>query len=277
MTDAFNTIAGKELTDGLRNRWVWMVSAALAAAVLAIALFGAVPVGVAGVQEAGALLASVMNLVVYLVPLLALVLGCGAIIDEKQRGTLDIILLSGVSPGTYVCGTFIGFAAAVSVAIACGLGAAGVLLVGRYGVSLRECAMLIAFAMVLGSSFLAVAFLVSLLARERGRAIVCSVFVWLAAVFVFDLLLVGLLVTSHGAVPQWVFAALLLVNPADLFRIGCLHWMGGAAAALGLSMWDTYAPSMPVVIAAAAAWIAGPLAVAYGVFRRRVRSDSLTR
>jgi Cu-processing system permease protein len=275
MTDAFSAIAGKELSDGLRNRWVWMVSLALAVAVLAIALFGSAPVGVTGVQEVGALLASVMNLIVYLVPLLALVLGCGAIIDEKQRGTLDIILLSAVSPSAYVCGTFAGFAAALSIAITAGLGAASVALVGRYDVAPFECIVLIVFAILLGAAFLALAFLLSLLARERGRAIVCSVFVWLAAVFVFDLILVGVLVASKGGVPQWLFAALLLMNPADLFRMGCFQWLGGTATALGLSMWETYAPSVPTVAVAAVAWIGGPIAATYALFRRRVRADSL--
>jgi len=275
MTDAFQTVAAKELTDGLRNRWVWMVSFALAISVVAIALFGAAPVGVSGVQEAGALLASVMNLVVYLVPLLALVLGCGAIIDEKARGTLDVILLSPVSPTTYLGGTFAGFAAALSIAITAGLGAASALLITRYGIAPRECAMLIVFSTVLGAAFLALAFLVSLLARERGRAIVCSVFLWLTATFVFDLLLVGLLVASKGSVPQGVFSVLLLLNPADLFRMGCFHWVEGTAAALGMSMWETYAPSAVTVALAAAGWIVGPLWVTAVVFRRRVRLDAL--
>ena len=54
---------------------------------LAIGFLGAAPVGVVGAHGGGAILASVMNLAVYLVPLLALVMGAGAIIDEKTRGS----------------------------------------------------------------------------------------------------------------------------------------------------------------------------------------------
>ena len=46
--DVILAIARKELADGLRNRWIWTVSALLGGSGLAIAFFGAAPVGVAG-------------------------------------------------------------------------------------------------------------------------------------------------------------------------------------------------------------------------------------
>ena len=106
-------IARKELTDRLRNRWVWTVSALLCVSALAIAFFAATPVGVVGGKGGGAAMASLMNLGVYLVPLVAMILGCGAIIDEKQRGTLDLILVHPLTIGAYFAGTFLGFAAAL--------------------------------------------------------------------------------------------------------------------------------------------------------------------
>ena len=102
------SIARKELADGLRNRWIWTVSALLATSVLVIAFLGAAPVGVTGGTDGGAVMASLLNLAVYLVPLLALVLGCGAIIDEKLRGTLDLILVYPLSVSEYFWGTFLG-------------------------------------------------------------------------------------------------------------------------------------------------------------------------
>ena len=90
--DAVWAIARKELSERLRNRWIWTVSLLVLAAALAIAFLGAAPVGVIGAHGGGAILASILNLAVYLVPLLALVMGAGAIIDEKRRGLLDLIL-----------------------------------------------------------------------------------------------------------------------------------------------------------------------------------------
>ena len=269
------TIARKELTDRLRNRWVWTVSALLCVAALAIAFFGAAPVGVVGGKGGGAVLASLMNLAAYLVPLIAMILGCGAIIDEKQRGTLDLILVQPLSAGAYFAGTFFGFALALTIAVGSGLAIAGVVTGLWLGVAVGEYLLLLVLSLLLGAAFLALSFLVSLLARERGRAIASSVFVWLFAVFIFDLLLLGLLIVSAGKVPAALFAALLLANPADVYRLLCFHWVGSTASPMGLA--SVVESGMPagLLLGTLVLWIVLPLALSYGLFRRRVANDTL--
>jgi len=274
-TSIILTIARKELTDRLRNRWVWTVSALLCVAALAIAFFGAAPVGVVGGKGGGAVLASLMNLAAYLVPLIAMILGCGAIIDEKQRGTLDLILVQPLSAAAYFAGTFCGFVLALAIAVGSGLAIAGVITGLWLGVAVGEYLRLLALALLLGAAFLALSFLVSLLARERGRAIASSVFVWLFAVFIFDLLLVGLLIVSAGKVPAPLFAGLLLANPADVYRLLCFHWVGSTASPMGLA--SVVESGMPagLLLGALVLWIVVPLALSYGLFRRRVANDTL--
>jgi Cu-processing system permease protein len=269
------TIARKELTDRLRNRWVWTVSALLCVSALAIALFGAAPVGVVGGKGGGAAMASLMNLAVYLVPLIAMILGCGAIIDEQQRGTLDLILVQPLSVGAYFAGTFLGFALALAIAVGSGLAIAGVVTSLWLGVAVGEYLALILLALLLGGAFLALSFLVSLLARERGRAIASSIFVWLFAVFVFDLLLVGLLIVSAGKVPAALFGALLLANPADVYRLLCLHWIGSAASSMGLA--SVVESGMPagMLFGTLVLWIVLPLTLSYLLLRRRIAEDRL--
>ncbi|MGD2064555.1 MAG: ABC transporter permease [Nitrospirota bacterium] len=268
-------IARKELTDRLRNRWVWTVSALLCVAALAIAFFGAAPVGVAGGKGGGAAIASLMNLAAYLVPLIAMILGCGAIIDEKQRGTLDLILVQPLAPGAYFAGTFLGFALALGIAVGSGLAIAGMVAGLWLDVAVGEYLLLIVLALLLGGAFLAVSFLVSLLARERGRAIASSIFVWLFAVFVFDLLLVGLLIVSAGKVPAALFGALLLANPADVFRLLCFHWVGSAASPVGLASVVESGMSAGLLFGMLVVWIVLPLALSFLLFRRRITHDTL--
>jgi len=268
-------IARKELTDRLRNRWVWTVSALLFLCTVVIALFGAAPVGVVGGKGAGAAMASLMNLVAYLVPLIALILGCGAIIDEKQRHTLDLILVYPLSSRAYFAGTFLGFALALAIAVVVGFALSGPLLVLWVGVSAIEYLILTFLALLLGTAFLALSFLVSLLSRERGRAIASSVFLWIFAVFVFDLILVGILVASGGKVPATLFGTLLLANPADCFRLLCFQWIGSAATPLGLA---SVAPSkLPagLLLAVLGLWVVVPAGASYALFQRRVDRDAL--
>ncbi len=275
LTKTSSCIARKQLSDGLRNRWIWMVSGLLAVAVLVIAFFGAVPVGVAGAHGGDIIIASLMNLCVYLVPLLSLILGCGAIIDEKQGGTLDLILVYPVSSAEYFAGTFIGYAMALSVAIISGFGLSGIVLALASDVSVVAYVELTALALALGVVFLALSFLVSLVSRDRGRAVVSSVFVWICSVLVFDLVLIGVLVVSQGNVPAKMFSALLLLNPADAFRILCFTWIEGVAAPLGLS---TVLPETASGLAPALAlllWAAAPLCWCYLLFKKRAADDTL--
>ena len=78
-TEVIGAIARKEITDRLRNRWILTVSLLLVVAAFAISFLGAVPVGLAGFQRSGMIMVSLINLAIYLVPLLALALGAFAI------------------------------------------------------------------------------------------------------------------------------------------------------------------------------------------------------
>ena len=84
---ALRTVAGKELRDRLRNRWILAVAVVLAAFALLIAYFGGAQSGTVGFRSIGVTVASLTSLAIYLVPLIALLLGFDAIVGERERGT----------------------------------------------------------------------------------------------------------------------------------------------------------------------------------------------
>ena len=147
--DVVRTIALKELADRLRNHWIWTVSALVLVATLAIAFLGAAPVGVVGARGSGVVMASILNLAVYLVPLLALVMGAGVIIEEKRRGILDLILVYPVSSGEYFLGTFLGYTAALSIALVASFVPAAFVLGLTTGINLGEYGLLLLVLLVL--------------------------------------------------------------------------------------------------------------------------------
>ncbi len=272
--DAIRTIALKELSDRLRNRWIWTVTGLLLVTTLAIGFLGAAPVGVVGVQGPGAIMASLMNLSVYLVPLLALVMGAGVIIEEKRRGILDLILVYPVSSGEYFLGTFLGYATALSIALVASFVPTGIVLAVTTGIAVREYALLLLLVLALGTVFLALSFLISILSRDHARGVASSVLVWILSVFVFDLMLVGGLVLYPGTVPTAVFGFALLLNPADVYRLLAFSWVGSAASPLGLA---TVAPPFPVAVLAAVLllWAIVPLWLSHRLFQERVATDKL--
>jgi Cu-processing system permease protein len=272
--DAVWAIARKELSDRLRNRWIWTVSLLVLATSLAIAFLGAAPVGVVGARGSSVVIASILNLSVYLVPLLALVMGAGAIIDEKRRGVLDLILVYPVSASEYFTGTFIGYALALSIALVGSFVPTGIVLRLTTGIDVGEFSKLLGLAIVLGWCFLALSFLISLLSRDHGRSVASSVLVWIVAVLVFDLVLVGILVAYPGEVPTSLFGALLLLNPTDVFRLLAFSWVGSAASPLGLA---TVAPPFGSVTLGGVLvlWTLVPLLLSHSLFQRRIRMDNL--
>ena len=271
--DVVRTIALKELSDRLRNHWIWTVSVLVLVTTLAIAFLGAAPVGVVGARGSGVVMASILNLAVYLVPLLALVMGAGVIIEEKRRGILDLILVYPVSSGEYFLGTFLGYAVALSIALVASFVPAAFVLAYTTGINLAEYGLLLGLILALGVAFLALSFLISILARDPARAVASSVLLWICAVLVFDLVLVGALVLYPG-VPPSTFGLALLLNPADIFRLLAFSWVGSAASPLGLA---TVAPPFPatVLIASLLLWITVPLVLSHHLFRRRLAMDSL--
>jgi len=119
-------------------------------------------------------------------------------------------------------------------------------------------------------AFLALAYLISVLVTERSTAAGLAVGVWLLFVIVYDVALMGALVASKGRIGAEIFPSLLLLNPADVYRLFNLtafenvRKLSGMA---GLSAAVHFAPA--VLLAVLVAWTTVPLALAASVFARR--------
>lgn len=72
---AVTTIARQELVINIRNRWTIVFAIAFGGLVLAISYFGLVTAGQIGFQGFARTSASLLNLVLYIIPLVALVMG----------------------------------------------------------------------------------------------------------------------------------------------------------------------------------------------------------
>lgn len=83
---------------------------------------------------------------------------------------------------------------------------------------------------LLGLDFLAIAIWLSTWARDRSRASGAAIAVWFALILVFDLILLAAMV-GLGAHPagRWL-PWVMLLNPADLFRVWGLASIGNVQA-----------------------------------------------
>ncbi|MEG3640848.1 ABC transporter permease subunit [Magnetococcus sp. PR-3] len=265
-------IARKEYGDRLRNRWILSATLLLAALSLGLSLLGSAPVGSVGVGSLEITVVSLASLSIFLLPLIALMLAYDGIVGEAETGQLTLLLTYPVERWEILAGKFLGHAMVITTATAIGYGVA--LLVPLFGTDGLEQEGLIAFARLLSTSilmalaFTAMAMLFSVASRERGVAAAWAVAVWLLFVLLFDAALLGVLVAAPDWIPPEVFPYLLMLNPADAFRIFNLGGLDNIRQFSGMLAGMEALPGW-LPITAMMVWIAAPLGVAGLLFQRR--------
>lgn len=213
-------LAGKECRERVRNWWVLAVAVIFALFALAIAYFGTAQQGAVGFHGIDITIASLASLVIYLVPLIAVILGYDAIVGEQERGSLELLLSMPITRFEILLGKFLGLSAALAVATTLGFGAGLLPLASQLGPDdLVHYAGFVGSAVLMGMAFLSLALCLSVIAQDRMRASGMAIAMWFFFVLIFDLLLMGLLVLSDGTLGSGVFAGLLMLNPADVFRL----------------------------------------------------------
>jgi Cu-processing system permease protein len=267
------TIADKEIRDGLRNRWVIAITLLLAALALTLTFLGSTPTGTVGASRLAVTIVSLSSLTIFLVPLIALLLSYDAIVGELDRGTLLLLLSYPVARWQVVIGKFLGHLSILAFATAVGYGAAAVALIvmDSKAAGLAAFAGMIGSSVLLGAVFVAIGYLISAAVRDRGTAGGLAIGVWLLFVLIYDMALLGLLVVDKGAnISAGMLDVLLLLNPADAFRVLNLTGSGGVskfAGMAGLSEDAVMSPS--TLIGALALWTLLPLAGAALLLGRR--------
>src|SRR5574343_420730 len=186
------TIAAKEFRDRMRNRWVLAVALVFTVFALVIAYFGGAQQGAVGFRSIEVTIASLVSLVIYLIPLIALLLGFDAIVGERERGSLDLLLALPVTRLELLLGKYLGLAAAFTLSTLLGFGGVAALLALQLGTAgLWHFGGFMLSALLLGWAFLSLAVMVSVLAADRTRASGLAIAAWSFFVLVFDLLLLG--------------------------------------------------------------------------------------
>ncbi len=263
-------VAAKEFRDRIRNRWVLAVSVIFAAFALVIAYFGAAQQGEVGFRGIDVTIASLVSLVIYLVPLIALILGFDAVVGERERGSLDLLLSLPITRLELLLGKYLGLSAALACSTVAGFGLVGAMLVIQGPArALYDYGGFMVSSVLLGMAFLSIAVAVSVFAADRTRASGAAIAVWFFFVLVFDLLLLGALVATGGSFGADAFPILLLLNPADVFRILNIFSLEDVRTLYGLTTVFPARLADPALLGVVmAAWIAAPLALAAWRFRQ---------
>lgn len=250
-----------ELLERTRDKWVLVISGLFALLAFGVGLYGKSAEG----QAAALIGPSLVTLASLFVPLVALILGHDAIVGEKERNTLGLLLSLPLGKGELVVGKFLGRFMALTGAIAIGLGLPMMFTgAGNPAMLFR----LLLNTLLLGAAFLSVGVLISTLVRGQITAASLGISAWFLFVFFYDLGLLGLLVVTDGAVSQSLIGHLVQANPAGLFRIRMMAGFAGEDALAGLGM----AVGLPGTLVSGiiwACWILLPVAISGLILNKR--------
>ncbi len=264
-------VASKEFKDGLRNRWLISITIIFALLSVGLTYFGSVASGTIGVASLSTTIASLASLAVFLIPLIALLLSYDSFVGEQESGTLLLLLTYPLSRTQLLLGKFVGQGSIITLATIIGFGSSAVLLYAKQGDShiLSAFGVFILSATLLGLSFTAISYVISLSVAEKSKAAGFALITWFLFALAFDLLLLALLVgVEEGVSPQGL-TRLMMLNPTDIFRLVNLSGLSSSDVNGALSVAINANLSQVQLFSILVSWVVSPLLLAIILFKNK--------
>lgn len=272
-------IAKKEFKDNLRNRWVMALALIFLGLSVLVSFYGTSTQegsGWFGLQNTVLYLTTYIE---YMVPILALILGYGAVVREKEEGTMQMLLSYPVSRGEVLAGKFLGLWMVIIATVTSGLGIGGAVI----GLMVEDVVwahyyLFILASILLGGAFLSISMMLSVVLKNSRSAMSGSVFVlflftflWLFSMYALAEVTFGWETLSQGTPPRWYFS-LQLLNPTMIWytllaieitplRSWALEFGGAEPQTHPYDMW--------VMIILLIVWICVPLILSEYAFKKQ--------
>lgn len=223
--------AAQELLLSVRSKWTQMFAAVFAGLALAVGSSGYILSGGSGMQDFARTAASLVQLVLLLVPLTSIVMGVLALTPD--RGGAELLYAQPVARASVLLGTLAGLLGALVAAQAVGFGAAGVVIFARTGSEgLGGFAIVALGSAVLTAVFLALAAVISVgqIGRRRVRALAVALVAWFVLALLLDVAALGAASLLRSGDASRLLISSVLINPIGAVRTGALLAIEGTGA-----------------------------------------------
>lgn len=262
----------KELRDSRRNNWFLLYALIFAALSLTLSWMTLSSTGNNGLAGFGRTTATLINLVLMIVPLMGLTLGALSLSSEREKGTLIYLLAQPISRVELLLGKFFGLSLALMAALGVGFGMTALLIAVNGGLEKGGAYFaMMGFAILLAMVSLSLGLFISVVVHRSATAVGLALFVWLLLVFFGDLGMMGTALVLKLGVNQLFTAALL--NPLQLFKIGAILNLRQNLEVLGPAGHYAYrsygAALQPLLLGLLLLWTAVPLFISTQLFNRR--------
>ncbi len=211
-------IAREEFLRAIEARWLFGFATLLAALVLGLSFFGLAQGREVGFQGFARVTLSLMNLVLFIVPLTGLMLGVTSLTGGS--GALPLLLAQPVGRGEVLVGKLLGLGSALTASQAVAFGGGGMVVAFSAGADqLPGFVALAALSVTLGWLTISAALCIAVVWPDRLKAMSVALALWLLMVVAYDLVVLGATSILRGVELQTVLFPALLLNPVDLARV----------------------------------------------------------
>ena len=205
------TVARFQARDVMRSRWLLAYAAFFWIATEGLLRFAG--------GDARALL-SLASVVLYVVPLVALVFGTVYLYNAREF--TELLLAQPVHRRALFLGLYGGLTGPLCAAIVAGIGTPFALRGGAAAGQPAMLASLMGAAVALTLVFTAIAFCIALACADRLRGLGTAIGVWMVGAIVYDGLVMAAVAAFDGHPLERPMLALTLANPIDLARVTLL-------------------------------------------------------
>ncbi len=263
---AIYDIARQELVVNIRNKWTMIFALVFGVLVVSISYVGIITEGFSGMQNFTRTSASLLNLVLYIVPLVALTMGTLSFTGDK--GSAELLFSQPLSRAEVLIGKWLGVFFSIALSTLMGFSVAGIIVVTANGVEgLTRYVSFVVLSLSLSLIFLSISVLTATVNKRKAKAFGAALFLWFFFVLFYDLIsLAGSLMFRGQSANTFLFIS-LFGNPVDMVRVATLILLDnvtifGAAGASMLRFLGGQTASLLLLVVGLMVWVSAPLIIA---------------
>lgn len=266
-------IAREELTINIRNKWTLIYAGVFSLLVVSISYFGMMAEGFAGMQNFTRTSASILNLVLYIVPLVALVMGTLSFTGDK--GSTELLFSQPVSRAEVLLGKLLGVFFSMALSTLVGFILAGFVIIAGSGTDgISRYVAFVGLSLLLSLVFLSLSVVTATLSRRKSKAFGLALVLWFFFVLFYDLIAIGGTLVLEGQSANTFLFISLFGNPVDMVRVASLISLDnvtifGASGAVLVRFLGGTSASIALLLVALAFWIGAPLLLSHRLLQRQ--------
>lgn len=212
MKDKIFIVIGYEFFESIRNKWL-IINSGLFFIFCWILFY-------LDSSEGNRAIVSILNLELLMIPLFSLIFGSLSFISSIPF--LDVTLSRPLGRPRVFWGKWIGGSLSLSISFSIGLVFAAIFFTQMTMASIVPLLLLFFLGIILSSSFLSIAYLLSVYLKTRELVLVVSLLIWFTLYVLYDLFVLGFSVWFGDYPLEIPLAILIFLNPIDMARVTIL-------------------------------------------------------